>query len=433
VIQNMLLVECSVTFQHILAKKGMKLVVLFNPAALSCEVHGERHWNPGNEKSAEFLFYQATDQIRLSEWLRRSGDYQGDFLIPEGWRRIIFKKPVVSGLGHWENVHAGYHDSALKIYDADTFVAIGGKDFAIQPHVDGWHCFSADLIRGTSTTWKSPLFITSFSVSAPLISAFYEKIAGISRRNQAQNERYRMLQSRTPRLLCPQHPALSRFFEIAPQIIESAKVHSVGMTRACPGTYYWIWAWDNLVTASALARWGDTAGMRRIVDFIRTHRDIDGAIPCRWTRDLQPMDSRGIGAMDFLFSQLVLTLYSETGDRQVIRANYPVLVDSFRILADRIDLNGFYQTIGMYPDLPGKMGRTETSYVAIDAGAWYCFLRNIEKMARLLDDDRTASLAVDVSRRVADGFQKLFWDDKKGFIADSVDSATGIPVKSFPL
>jgi hypothetical protein len=60
-------------------------------------------------------------------------------------------------------------------------------------------------------------------------------------------------------------------------------------------------------------------------------------------------------------------------------------------------------------------------------------LRTIEKMAWLLDDERTALQAIELSRQVAAGFQHLFWDTEKGFISDSVDSMTGIQIKSYPL
>jgi hypothetical protein len=205
------------------------------------------------------------------------------------------------------------------------------------------------------------------------------------------------------------------------------------MTRACPGTYYWIWTWDNLVTGLAQAHWGDLDHLRQMVDFIRIHRDLDGAIPARWSRQLEPMDSRGIGGMDFLFSELVLALFNETQDKMVLRANYAALHHAFSHLAEKTDARGLFPGIGMYPDLPQKMGRTEQFYVAIDSGAWYSFCRNLEKIAALLGDEPTANRAAEFAQKIHTHFLPTFWDDEKGFICDGFNPATGERLQTFPV
>jgi len=205
------------------------------------------------------------------------------------------------------------------------------------------------------------------------------------------------------------------------------------MTRACPGTYYWLWAWDNLVTAPAMLRWGDSAFVRRMANFINAHRDTDGAIPGRWSRQFEPLDSRGIGAMDFLFSELVLSLFSETKDQMIIRSNYTELVHAFHYLKSRCDENGLFPSFGMYPDIPYKMGRTEHFYVAIDQGAWYGFCRNLEKMALVIGDIPTANQVKEMAGKIEESFLSTFWNDEQEFICDSFDPAKKNQLQSFPV
>ncbi|MCI0495790.1 hypothetical protein L0Z72_12365, partial [candidate division KSB1 bacterium] len=147
----------------------------------------------------------------------------------------------------------------------------------------------------------------------------------------------------------------------------------------------------------------------------------------------EPMDSRGIGAMDFLFSELVLSLFSETQDRMIIRSNYTAQVHAFHFLKSRCDENGLFPSFGMYPDIPHKMGRTENFYVAIDQGAWYCFCRNLEKMVLQIGDIPTANQAKEMAGKVENSFLPTFWNDEQGFICDSFDPVEKNQLKSFPI
>ena len=413
------------------SESAPKFYILFNNQALSTEIHGDRSWTQLAETTKKVDVFKSTEKIQLDKWLQRTGDYQGDFLIPEGWRKLIFKTRFVSGLGRMKDVWAEYQHSELNIYQADTYVFLKYRQFN-KISIDGqWTGFYNGMKQHKTDLWQSDDFILSFSSNQPFNQTNKKPDPTHKKVSARQKKRYKNLAATIPQIECDKK-GVSQFFDKTPQIVQSAHVRNIGMTRACPGTYYWIWAWDNLVTAAALARWGNLDLMKSVIDFVRIHRDTDGAIPGRWTRDLQAMDTRGIGALDFLFSNLVLGYYAETLDTQILYSNYPVLFHAFTTLVNRSDENGLYKTIGMYPDLPQKMGRSEDGYVAIDAGAWYCFCRNMEKIARLLKDDRTASQANQMAKKIEANFN-LFWDDEKGFLFDSVDKNKIPQVKSYPL
>jgi hypothetical protein len=95
--QNTLQARCRISAPEI-RDEPLQFRVHWNPASQTTEVHGQRRWQL-TEMDSHTLRLQATDQIILKEWLRRPGDYQGDFLIPEGWRRIIFQNRKISGTG----------------------------------------------------------------------------------------------------------------------------------------------------------------------------------------------------------------------------------------------------------------------------------------------------------------------------------------------
>ena len=430
--RHMLLIRCSCSqTSRDRDPDGYQFRVFWNPKSMTTVVHGTRQWRLQAYESYPQLILKSNDQIELSSWLQRSGDYQGDFLLPEEWRRRIFKRRMISGTGTPADVREEYRDKQIKIYDADTGIEIGGRGFTMSMTDDMQFSFSAPMKRSKTGDYHSPLFSVCFHKNdAP---AAEDPIRPAARFFAKQEKSYHSMAAALPKLQIDGYSALSDFFTMTPQIVESARVQDYGMTRACPGTYYWIWAWDNMVTALAQAHWGDTGNLKRVVDFIRTNRDDDGSIPARWTRHLQPMDSRGTGAMDFLFSELVLTLYRETGDRSVIQDNYNRIKDAFDAIAHRCDKNGLFRTMGMYPDLPHKMGRVPDSYVAMDEGAWYGLCRNVEKMAHVLIDDETAGKAAQLSERIRDSFDQLFWHDDVGFYCDSIHALKKEKIRSYPL
>lgn len=410
--------------------ENLEFSVWWNKLSMTTEVHGNRSWAKPEMANKNTIILKATDVIELSEWLKRTGDYQGDFLIPEGWRRIIFKKRTISGMAKFDDVKYEYQNLKLKIYDADTWILIGGDHYFSSNEKNNWIQFKTKFFQKSKGTFEASIFRVQFSprkfdqqkISNQIKKPFY-----------LQSKRYRDMAEQAPQLDIPGYPAVQEFFSQTPLIIESAKVQDAGMTRACPGTYYWIWAWDNLVTAPAMLRWGDCAFVQRMANFINSHRDLDGDIPGRWTRQFEPMDSRGIGAMDFLFSELVLSLFSETQDSMIIRSNYTALVHAFNYLKSRCDENGLFPSFGMYPDIPYKMGRTEHFYVAIDQGAWYGFCRNIEKLALIIGDVPTANEAMVMAGKIENSFLPTFWNDEQGFVCDSFDPIHKNQLKSFPI
>ncbi len=392
----------------------------------STSVHGERAWSAPLLNADSTVSLRATDRIELERWMRRTGDYQGDFLIPEPWRRLLFTHWIPSGLARYQDLKPEYQHSDLKIYDADTWLSFASSEFDSQIESSGIRFIAQPTRHRHRTVWF-PVFALSGGCRPDI------RPLPASRLTLAPQIRTaRQTLRRSPTLRYAGSPALGEFFNIAPAVVSSAWVQGTGMTRGCPGSYYWIWAWDNMVTGLAMLRWGDIDRVRQMLRFLATHRDIDGTLPMRWTRQLEPMDACGFGALDFLFSELTLACYGETQDKLVLRETYGILTHAFFSLAQQCDEQGWIHGIGMYPDLPAKLGRREQSRVMLEMGAWYGLCRNMEQIARRIGDHPTADKAIDIADRIENNISHL-WDETIGFFVDSMDPRTEAVVKSYPL
>jgi hypothetical protein len=210
-------------------------------------------------------------------------------------------------------------------------------------------------------------------------------------------------------------------------------VQDLGIPRATPGRYYWIWSWDAMVTAHAGLFWGDTELARRTAAFVDAHRDGDGRMPMQWTRDLRPLDTQDPGSLDALLYALVYSTYLEKGDLSDLRRIYPRMTAFLDLVLSRSDPRRNFSNIGFYPDLPLRFHRTMASAVAMEVAGFYTFCRICENVARLFDDGPTASRASAVAAILESTFDETFYDSGKNFWIDSVDLETGERNVSFPL
>jgi hypothetical protein len=188
-----------------------------------------------------------------------------------------------------------------------------------------------------------------------------------------------------------------------------------------------------MVSAAEAFLWGDTSLARRTAEFVNSHRDDGGAIPARWTRSLVPMDTPPPGSFDFLLASLVWRLRSETGERQPVLDVYPHIVRLLRSRENDLARSGVPRGTGFYPDLPVQFGRTGSGSVAMEAGAWHGLSLLAERFASLLGDEGSAGLARRSAGRVHEAFDRLFWDDTKGFYIDAAGAGSGQRNRSYPL
>ena len=381
------------------------------------DVHGQRTWSSGT-KAGAYWKTAFRDRILLDEWMKRTGPYAGDFLIPEPLRRKIFRRPVRSGEGRGEDLRSEYRGVPMPVYDAEVPVWIGGSGYRLRIEKEDF-LFTA---RKTGHGGEFPPFAVHFEEPGE---------EQVLQRLTPARERYERAFREAPDLIFPGYRSFREFFASVPALVESCVVQDIGVPRATPGRYYWIWAWDAMVTSMASLRWGGTETARRTVAFIDAHRDQDGCVPMRWTHALEPLDSQGRSALESLLASLACMTASETGSDAFLAGTYPRWVDHLRAILSVSDSRGLYASIGFYPDLPLRFGRTESSAVALEVGCFYTFCRTMEVLAHRMADQPTAAIALEASARLEKTFPNAFWEG--GFIADAVDITTGAVNRKHPL
>ncbi len=399
------------------------LTVQLDKRSLFTGVHGRRTWSkrPGKTGWARFSL---RDQILLDEWMKREGPYGSDFLIPEPLRRRIYRRRVRSGSATSGDLLPEFQDSPLPIYDAQIQVDMGGKAYDVS-ETGELTLFTTPIAGATSPV--SP-FMVCFDADVDIRMS--GELGGVE--SAKVTSKPPSTPAVVPTMRLPGFRRIEEFFSTVPGLVESCVVRDYGIPRATPGGYYWIWAWDAMVTALAALRWGATGLAERTAQFVEAHRDED-CIPMRWTHSLDPLDSQTRGALETLLGSLVYSLAREMQGGTMLIQTYPRMVNHLEEITARCDRRGLFPNIGFYPDLPLRFGRTEGSAVAMEIAAFYAFCRVCENSALHLGDQDTARLAEHMMSVLEHSFLEVFWDKRRNFLVDAVDRKTGFRNLSYPL
>jgi hypothetical protein len=76
---------------------GASIRISFNRLAMFTQVQGRREWQPPVVADSH-IHLRCRDSIFLDAWMKRTGPYAGDFLIPEPIRRMVFQTRRRSGM-----------------------------------------------------------------------------------------------------------------------------------------------------------------------------------------------------------------------------------------------------------------------------------------------------------------------------------------------
>lgn len=412
-----------ITF-HKISLTGAAIVLLFHASSLFSDVQGERVWSADPSTGAHALF-RFRDRIILSDWMKREGRYAGDFLIPEPLRRKVFARRCRSGLATALDLLPEYANSSMPVYDATVTVTLGGDGYAREER-GGDMAFVLPVEKAPKSL---PPFVFEFADEASPADRDPDPLKKAGRVQAAQARAFEI----APRLQMPDSPHVMDFVASVPALVESSVVRDYGVPRATPGRYYWIWAWDAMVTALASPWWGGRVLAEKTARFVNVHRDEGGLIPMRWTRSLEPLDTQPRGSLEALLTSLAYETYLDTQDRRVLEEIYPATVRHLAELSGECDSRGFFRNIGFYPDQPQQFGRTEESAVAVEVANFYTFCRTCENIGLVMGDSTLCRQGREMSLRLESSFLAHFWDDQTGFLADAIDVSSGGRNTSYPL
>ena len=403
---------------------GLELVVHLHLDACFTDVRGERTWDPP-VINGSWLLLGCRDRITLAQWMKRTGPYAGDFLIPEPWRRVIFDRPIRSGLATPADLRPEFRDVEIPLYDARTWVVAGGPGCELRRLGD---TIAFRIHPGTAGPGM-PVFSLSGSEREPRLSGGIIVPTGSIDEMRHRAEETALA---SPRFLCGALPEMSTFFATVPGLVQSCTVADPGMPRATPGAYYWLWAWDAMVTCQEGLRWGATDLSGSVVRYVNAHRDVDDRIPARWTRAHEPLDTPPRGALDLLLLHLAYEQALATAETRDLLSVYPHAVGHLRA-AMNASADGSIEGLSFYPDRPTAFGRTEHSVVALEVGCLYSFARLMDNVAGILSDEATRIAARGFAGRIERTYKASFWDEDAGFVVDSFDRLTGERNETFPL
>lgn len=386
-------------------------------AALVTSVQGARSWEVVLRDDEATL--RAHDVIMLQEWMRRTGPYAGDFLIPEHVRRRIFVRACRSGDATADDLRAEFRTGDLALYDALSELHVTTPTGAMHRDRDGRDV----LVRAAQA---SRLDLT-------LACTGRDRITGREVSAGMPGVVPPMPQGVVPADLHRSHPHLAAWMAEVPALVDSCIVRDLGVPRACPGAYYWIWAWDAMVSVHTALAWGRTDPAEATARFITTHRDAGGRIPMRWTRALEPLDVPERGALETLHLLLVRDLVRATGDDAVLAQAWPAYRRHVEEVARGCDARGRFPSLGFYPDLPRAMGRGEHTAVALEVGMFGVFCAVLAPLAAERGDASLALQCDDLAGRIRTDFIDSFLDEETGLLADAVDLRTGRRTAAHPL
>jgi hypothetical protein len=305
-----LVIRCAV-----LSADGQTVCIKLAKDAFFKTVHGERTWSPLLQQGNS-LVTQFRDRIMLQSWMNRTGPYAGDFLIPEPIRRKIFVTSKRSGLATRQDLREEFRINDIPLYDARVSIRFGGDGFFVREESASWF-FERLLVPDEEAEF-------TIECSDP-----DENLAIRTRQSALLSIKGEKETRTTPSLALEGFPNLEEFASTVPSLVDSCTTPDYGIPKACPGRYYWIWAWDSLVTMTEALRWGDSRNAMNSVRFIEDHRDDNGHIPARWTRTLLPLDTPSAGGIEFLQVSLAYETFLETGERPFLTRCFPSFITRF--------------------------------------------------------------------------------------------------------
>jgi hypothetical protein len=398
----------------------IRFEIVFNKKSLTKNVQGARTYSL-IDKCNDRVIYRINDKILLNSWMKRTGAYNGDFMIPESWRRMIFINRKVSGLAKYNDLKNEYKNDNLVLYNENVFVIFGGNGYTKRENSDTitfQYEYDSRIFKKINV---EPFCITFGDDLANVKNNYSEILKNGLKLIYKKKKEYQSHYKKNPEIFINCLNSMEQFFKLFPVIVKSAEITDLKMFRACSSSYYWLWAWDSMVTANSLSYCGMNEDQKKVIEFVGSNRNYDGAIPMQWSRRLEPMDAKKFGTLDFLFANLIMHQFVVDSEHSIIHRNYPQMVYSFDKIYESCNTKGMFQSVGMYPDLPLKLGRTEKSYVSMEAGAAYSYSIIMNQLSTIMNDPITIRKSEKLIYLIQKNFLSYFYDIKREFIIDSIN------------
>ena len=220
-------------------------------------------------------------------------------------------------------------------------------------------------------------------------------------------------------------PEVGGFLSFALPVARTLEVGDTGAFRA--SQTYWVWAWDAMVHAEALAMLGRSAEVKRMLGFFNRTADEKAFFRFAYNTDFSnslfqfankaSLASNSGKSYHLLFVTLLHQYWCITGDEAFKAECLPLARKIMRAYVAGVKAGGHVLPFegAFYPDYPSALGILTTDCSMASAGLYYQALRAYEE----LTGERLADVAA-----VKAEIEKTLWNPEKGLWSDSVDGQT---------
>jgi hypothetical protein len=225
---------------------------------------------------------------------------------------------------------------------------------------------------------------------------------------------------------------LDSMIATVPPVFESLFISDLPGT-ATGGTGYFVWGWDTLNCADVHLLSGQIDFAREVLGFYRRTADPQRGVGHQFTTDFPPKVRL---SMPFA-AQMVYVIFLHqygilSGDRARWREFFPFAKFIFESCLKAIDKRGLGSGQALWPDYPALCGHTGHDITVFNNSIQYQGMRCIETMAAFCRDAAAKAESSRICRLMEKHFVPTFWDEKRGYFADSVDARTGEQRRSYP-
>ena len=418
---------CSVLIQTEFLTDAEDFTVCFDMNRLYTNVHGKIQWEQ-TDTSNNKVIMKGNNRYLLSDWVKNKGAY----LIPVKDHKRIFGCADGTDVNNLDVLP----DALPSVYEStelfiDSTCVMG---FSSLPKFD-LDKDDNNIYLGFGPVKKASMlhFTISFADDAKGVEMESQRILssmeGLAKKS---HKRYEKLYDKQPSIFIEGYPEISAMLKWIPRYIEAAKQPDTGMTRGSASSYYWVWGWDNIVTAAEMGKWGDYKGQEKIIRFILSHRFKDGSVPHRYDRNYDILQTMQFGSTDALFISLCYQYYCDTDDIGLLKDCYPALKQIWKGLCAKCDDRGFISGLGFYPDAPRDLGRERSGFTAMETGTFFFAARIMENIADIFNDQPVKDQAEHISAQIQKNYLPFFMDEDNIAIYDSIHK-DGVKNRTYPL
>jgi len=218
-----------------------------------------------------------------------------------------------------------------------------------------------------------------------------------------------------------------------PPTLKTLVVQDVRGAARASSLGYWVWGWDTLAGADVYLLSGQVDFARDVLQFYRDTADAKWGVGHQFTTDHPPRVRIPMAfSAQFIYAIFLYQYGIHTGDRSLWREFYPFAKQIFQSSLNAINERGMGEGPALWPDYPDTCGHTGSDISIFNNSIQYQGIRCIEEMAVVAGDQQVTEKARQICRRMEQNFVSTFWDEKKGYFVDSVNSKTGKQRPSYP-